>query len=157
VSLLPLFLWLDSTRIASLLRDSTWAFAVIEVVHLVTLALLLGTVVIVDLSLLGIGVRRQPVSELAADLRRWMWSSLAVMVTTGTLLFLSEVMKCYHSPSFRVKMSLLLPAIVFHLTAFRMATKPEQSPGGVWRKATALVSLMLWFGVALAGRAIGFL
>ncbi len=62
----PLFRWFDATWIGSSIRASTYAFPIIECVHLLGMVLLLGTIVVIDLLLLGLGMRRQPVSRLAA-------------------------------------------------------------------------------------------
>ncbi len=153
-----LFLWCDSTWIAVAIRDSTWAFAVIEILHLLGLTLLLGSLVVLDLRLLGLGMRRQPVSQLAGELALWIRGGLALMVITGVPMFLSEAMKCYASPAFAIKMMLLSLAIVSHLVIFGQALRMKESARlPFWTKPAACISLALWFGVGLAGRAIGFL
>jgi hypothetical protein len=78
------------------------------------------------------------------------------MLATGSLLFCSEAMKCYDSPPFLVKMATLFLAIVFHGTVFRSTVNSQSEPARPRRIATAATSLFLWFGVAAAGRAIGF-
>jgi len=152
----PLFQWCESTSIAEAIRDSTWMFAVIEILHLLGLTVLLGSLVVLDLRLLGLGMRRQPVSRLAGELAPWIRGGLAVMVVTGVPLFLSEAMKCYASPPFAIKMTLLSLAIVSHLLILREALRMDDSARPQWTKPAACISLALWFGVGLAGRAIGF-
>ena len=78
------------------------------------------------------------------------------MLATGFLLFCSEAMKCYDNPPFLAKMVVLFAAIVFHWVVFRPAVNSPAQPGWPRRIATAAGSLFLWFGVAVAGRAIGF-
>jgi hypothetical protein len=153
----PFFLWCDSTSVAVAIRDSTWMFAVLEILHLLGLTLLLGSLVVFDLRLLGLGMRRQPISRLAGELAPWIGGGLAIMVITGAPLFLSEAMKCYGSPPFAIKMMLLLLATASHLVILRQALRmddPARLP--LWTKPAALISLALWFGVGLAGRAIGY-
>ncbi len=108
MSLLPFFQWCESSALGTAVRTSPWAFAVIESVHLLGLAAIGGAVLIVDMRLLGLGLRRQPVAEVARDAQPWLVGSLAVMVTTGVLLFLSESIKCYYSTPFRLKMVALV-------------------------------------------------
>ena len=138
-------------------RTSPWAFAVIESIHLLGLAAIGGVVLIVDLRLLGLGLRRQPVAQLARDMEPWLVGSLVVMVSTGVALFLSESIKCYYSTPFRVKMISLMLALAFTFTVRRrttsVATATEQS---VRQKLVGLASLALWFAVAASGRWIGF-
>ena len=125
-SLLPFFEWCDQTAIGVWIRDdSTWAFPIIETFHILALTLLFGTILIVDLRLLGRGMQRQTASLLAKELGPWMYGSLALILPTGVLLFLSEALKCYGNDGFRFKMVFLAAALIFHFTAFRSATRPS--------------------------------
>jgi uncharacterized membrane protein len=157
-SLLPLFEWCDNTRVSVAIRDSRVLFPVIETVHLFALTILLGTTIVLSLRLMGVTLRRQPLAELGAELAPWIDGSIVVMLTSGSLLFLSEALKCYGSSAFRVKMFLLLAALVFHVTVFRVVSRTDESKvGPAWRKAAGALGLALWFGVGLAGRGIAFL
>jgi hypothetical protein len=155
-TLLPFFQWCDGTLVARTIRDSRLLFPVIECFHLFALAVLLGTVLILDLRLLGAGMRALPLSPLARSLAPLTFASLLVMLITGGLLFCSEAMKCYASPPFLIKMVALLLAIIFHWSVFQPAVRASREPAGPRRVAIAIVSMILWFGVAVAGRAIGF-
>ena len=157
MSLLPFFEWCEATAVGEAIRGSLWLFPVIECVHLLALALIGGAVLIVDLRLLGLGLRRQTVAQLARDAQPWLIGSLAMMLVTGILLFLSEAIKCYYSPPFWYKMTFLALAIVFALTVRRkVAAADENRVGPVWGKLVALASLGLWFGVGFSGRWIAF-
>ena len=157
MSLLPFFVWCEASPVGSAIRSSPWAFAVIESVHLLGLAAIGGAVLFVDLRLLGFGLRRQPVASLARDVQPWLVGSLAVMVTTGVALFLSEAVKCYYSTPFWMKMTSLLLATVFTFTVRRrVAMADDASARPLRQKLVALVSLVLWFGVGASGRWIGF-
>jgi uncharacterized membrane protein len=153
--LLPLFHWVDASWLSHEIRASTWQFAIFEMIHLLGLTMVLGSLMVLDLRLFGVGMRRLRASELARDLSGWMLSGLAVILISGVLLFFGEPMKLYGSPSFHVKMCLLALAILFQFTIFRSIASREASP--VMSKLAGVVSLLLWFGVGLAGRAIGFL
>lgn len=157
MSLLPFFQWCEASAVGHAIRTSPWAFAVIESVHLLGLASIGGAVLLVDLRLLGLGLRRQPVAQVARDAQRWLVGSLVVMLSTGVALFLSESIKCYYSTPFWVKMTSLLLAIVFTFTVRRkVALADEVRMRPIWRKVVALVSLALWFSVGASGRWIGF-
>jgi hypothetical protein len=154
---LPFFEWAEATTLGEMIRTSTWAFAVIESVHLLALSVIGGAVLIVDLRLLGFGLRTQPIADIAREARPWLVGSLIVMVVTGVGLFLSEPMKCYASTAFAVKMTCLALVLVFTFTVRMKVTMADE--GRVrppWLKLVALVSLALWFGVAASGRWIGF-
>ena len=154
-ALLPFFRWADHTWISQWIRDSTWVFALIEVFHLFGLTLLLGTLTVLNLRLFGWGLGGYPLKAVAADALPWTFVGMSVSITSGILLFLSEAMKCYGSAPFFVKMGLLAAALLFTFTFHRHLTKAE-APSPVLSKCAACVSVTLWFGVGLAGRAIAF-
>ncbi|MCY4588056.1 MAG: hypothetical protein OXB98_18650 [Bryobacterales bacterium] len=157
MSLLSFFEWCEDTAVGHAIRDSLWLFPVIESVHLLALALIGGAILVVDLRLLGLGLRSQPVARLAREAQPWLVGGLVVMLSTGVLLFLSESIKCYYSPPFWYKMTFLLLALLFTATVRRkVAAASETSLGPVWGKLVALVSLALWFGVGFSGRWIAF-
>jgi uncharacterized membrane protein YhdT len=155
--LLPFFSRLEHSWIGQSIQSSVWLFPVIESIHLVGLGVIAGSVLIVDMRLLGIGLRSQSVEEVAENARPWMIGSLALMFASGILLFLSEATKCYYSFPFWFKMSSLALAIVFTFTLKgRVIRQKLDQRHPLLGKATAIVSLGLWFGVAWGGRWIGF-
>ncbi len=157
MSLLPFFTWCEQTAIGEAIRNSQWLFPAIESVHLLGLVVIAGAVLVVDMRLFGLGLRQQPVAQLARDAQPWLIGSLMVMLTTGTLLFLAEAIKCYYSPAFAVKMTSLLLAITFTFTVRRkVALADEGRVGPLWSRLVAVVSVALWSGVGIGGRWIGF-
>ena len=150
---LSLFQWLEATAVGTTVRQSLWLFPVIECIHLLALALLGGTVLAVDMRLLGLGLKAQPAAELEQKLEPWMTGALVTSIVTGILMFLSEAIKCYYSPPFWYKMGLLLLATLY---AFTIRRKVLRSVSGLATKTAAMVSLALWFGVAFSGRWIAF-
>jgi hypothetical protein len=153
MTLLPFFTWCNDLTVSGAIRESLWLFPIIEVFHLLGLSVIGGAVLIVDLRLLGLGLTSVPASRLARAMAPWLAVSLAVVVLSGVLLFLSEALKCYENPAFWLKMVLLALAILFACVVRPRWTRPVPVAGG-W--LVALVSLALWTGVAMAGRGIGF-
>jgi hypothetical protein len=155
--LLPYFQWISNTRVSHAISQSSWAFAVIESVHLLGLAVIGGAVLILDLRLLGLGLREQPIARVAREVSPWFVGSLIVMLVTGIGLFMSEAIKCYDSRPFWVKMASLLLATIFAFTVRRrVALAAEGHVRPIWLKVVAVVSLVLWFAVGASGRWIGF-
>ncbi|MGH9349728.1 MAG: DUF6644 family protein [Vicinamibacterales bacterium] len=155
--LLSFFEWCETTAVGSAIRNSSWLFPAIESVHLLALAMIGGALVVVDLRLAGLGLRGQSVRQIARDAQPWLVGSLVMMIATGVPLFLSESIKCYYNQAFWVKMTLLAVAILFTFTARRkVAMADETRVKPYLRGLVALISLTLWFGVAAAGRWIGF-
>ena len=151
------FQWCEASAIHDAIAGSLWAFAVIESVHLLGLAAIGGAVLVVDMRMLGFGLRRQPIADVARNAYPWLVGSVIVMIATGALLFLSEPMKCYGSNPFWVKMTSLAFAIVFTFTIRRSVTQADESRmPPIFYKLVAIVSLGLWFSVGAAGRWIGF-
>ena len=155
MDLLPLFQWCEESGLGRTIRESVWAFAVIESVHLLALATMGGAVLLVDLRALNLGLRQRTVSELAGEARPYMNAALAVLIVSGLALFSSEAVKCYYSAPFRVKMIALAAAITFTYTIRRNAVSKAENGGGMLT-LVSLVSVALWFTVAAAGRWIGF-
>jgi hypothetical protein len=154
LSLLPVFEWMESTSVGQGIRQSASLIALVEAVHLIGMTILLGTLLMVDLSLLGLGIGRAPASRIARELRGWTAAGLAIMLISGPLMLSSEAVRCYNSPPFWIKMALLAVAVTFHFTVHNRVVAqdpPAQRPRAVW---TACGSLGLWTSVALAGKAI---
>ena len=139
------------------IRDSRVAFPIIENFHLFALTVLLGSLVVLALRQFGLVYKTQAIWEVANALRPWNRWSLAVMLTSGILLFLSEAMKCYGNTSFRVKMLFLFAALSFQFTIYNRTVASEDKVAPIGGRIAAVVALCLWFGVGLAGRGIGFL
>ena len=157
MSLLPFFQWCESSGAGVTIRNSLWLFPVIEAFHLLALAVIGGAVLIVDMRLLGLGLKGQPVAQLARDAQPWLVGSLAVMLVSGILLFTSEAIKCYYNGAFWLKMISLFLAIIFTFTVRRrVVTSAEGRVGRLSSKLVALVSIALWTGVGIGGRGIGF-
>ena len=157
MSVLSFFQWCGASAPGTAIRDSRWLFPVIEAVHLLGLALMGGLVLLVDMRLMGLAMPRKPVTALAREIQPWLISALAVMLTTGLLLYVSEPMKLYYNAAFWMKMEFLSSAIVYTFTVRRAVLAADQSRvGPVWGKLVALVSIALWAGVGIGGRAIGF-
>jgi len=154
----PLFNYIEHTGYGTMVRDSIWQFAAIEAVHLLALAIIGGAVLIVDLRLLGWGLKRQSVSEVARDAAPWLHGSLITMLVTGYLLMASlAASKYYVNFAFQLKMLFLLLAILWTYTIRRSyvrRTDAQMSPG--FGKLIAIVSILLWTGVGVMGRGIGF-
>ena len=155
-TLLPFFQWCETTAIGHAIKASPWLFPVIESVHLLGLAMLGGSVLLLDLRMLGLGLRRSTIGEIARDARPWLLGSIGVMIVTGTALFLSESVKCYYSQAFWVKITTIPVALAFSLTVRQRVALAATYQATARSRVVAIVSLALWLTVAAAGRWIGF-
>jgi hypothetical protein len=156
LDLLPYFEWVEATTIGHTIRQSLWLFPVIEAVHLLGLSVLGGAVLIVDLRMLGAGLRNHAISQVARDARPWFVGALVIMLLTGWALFSSEAIKCYYNFSFWVKITTLPVAIVFAFVVRDRIAAGAALNATTRPRVVGLLSMVLWFTVAAAGRWIGF-
>jgi len=155
--LLPYFEAFEAGPIGDAIRSSTWLFPFIEAFHLVGLAVIGGAVLLVDFRLLGLGLKRQPVSELARDAQPYLIGGLLFMIASGIPQFLAESIKCYYSFAFWTKMTALALAILFTFTVRRRVAMAEHTRVDAFRmRVVGAVSILLWATVGWGGRWIGF-
>jgi hypothetical protein len=152
---------LEDSGLAVSLRSSLYYFPFLESIHVMALAVVFGTIVVVDLRALGIASRERPFSRISGELLRLTWGAFAVSVATGALMFITNARVYAHNTSFRVKMVLLalagLNMAVFHLTAGRSMPSWDRSATAPRAgRITAAASICLWLAIILAGRVIGF-
>src|ERR1700719_3574679 len=123
---------LEASGLATGIRDSLWLFPLIESTHVIGLALVFGTIVIIDPRLLGIASTQRSFKRMASDILKWTWAAFALTALTGTLMFITNALVYYHNFFFRTKMLLLLLAginiLVFELTAGRTIHRWDKSP-----------------------------
>lgn len=150
--------WCNSSWWGHGVRDSTWLFPFVEIFHLLGLGILGGTVLILNLRLMRLAFKSESTAELAGEVLPWMLGSLAVMIVSGFLLFSTEAVKMYGNWAFQFKMLFLLLAVIYTFTIHRKVTLADDGRrfGPVVRIVVAVVSLLLWSGVGLGGRALGY-
>ncbi len=140
---------------AALRSASPAAVLGIQIGHVLGLILLLTSLVIVNLRLLGLGLRQQSIAEVTGATRWALWTGLVLAVGSGSLLFLSAPVHYAGNAAFAPKMVLLLAAVAVQAVLYRRVVKSAH-PSRLLAHGTAVLSLTLWFGVGLFGRAIGF-
>jgi len=155
-SIFPFFKWVDSTWLSKFINDSKWVFPAIEGVHIVALALLFGTVIMLNLRMMDVLFKGRPLSKLLHEFEPWTLWSLAVILVTGLLLFIAEAVKSFYSTPFRIKIVVLVLAILFHFGVSLRLMRKEDSLRPAWSKLAAVLAIAMWITVGFAGRAIGF-
>lgn len=158
MSLLPAFRWLADSWMGTSIANSHYAFALIEMGHLLGLALLGGAVIITDLTALGLIRLQHEADEVQRDLSPVAVAGLAMLLISGFFLLADGPLRYYANASFRIKMLLLVLAAGFYFSVHRRALSATRAAASRARiRLVAITSLTLWLGVALAGRAIGVL
>jgi len=138
------------------LNDTEWAFPLAEVVHIGGFAIGVGSIALVDLRLLNLGLRQEPPARILRYTELWTIFALIFVIFSGTILFLSQTGIYLINPIFPIKMYVLLAAIVFNFTIHRKVAAMENPPP-LASKVVAIVSLLLWVSVVFGGIFTGFL
>jgi hypothetical protein len=144
---------IEASALGQTIRESTWLFPAIESTHLLALALLGGSVLIISLAVLGIGLKIPP-AEIYKSAHRYMNGAVIVLLITGVLLGISEPVKLYGRQAFWVKMISLGAALLITYFAFNPLVRRGAAGAGI--RSVTVVTLAAWLMVAMAGRWIGF-
>ena len=153
--------WLHDTSFGTVIRESIWAEPIIETIHVLTLTVFLGFVILLDLRLLDLALRQTPVSRVFRQLNPFLFASFGIMLVTGISLFAGDPVLFYGTIFFKLKMVMLLAAalnvVVFNATLGRSLAQWDtltRTPRGA--RITGIVSLVLWIGVVGCGRGIAY-
>ena len=126
--------------------------ASVEILHYFSMFILVGSMVIVDLRILGLVARRQDAAQLAERLFPWIWISLALNFLTGFLMFAGSAVSYYRNDVFYDKIGIIVLAIVVNIFVQQKVRKWDELPAmPVWAKLIAVVSIGLWIGAIIAG------
>ena len=156
MSLLPFFQWMEGLPLTESLRVMPWFGAMINVMHLLSLVMFAGGLLIVDIRLMGGGLTKQPLSQVAREARPWLIGGFIGLIVTGIPQLMLTAIKEYYAPLFWFKMEVLVVAIIFNFTVrHRLTMGDEARLGRVWGKVVGLVSMALWSAVAIPARLIG--
>ena len=155
----PEFLnWLQNSRLAVAVSEEWFPF--VESLHVISMAIVAGTIFIVDTRLIGLTSTHLPFSYVSERLLAWTWGAFACSVATGSLMFIGNATGYYGNTPFRVKMALLglagVNMLYFQKVTFRRVAEWDHTRPPVAARAAGVLSLGLWCGVIGFGRWIGF-
>jgi hypothetical protein len=153
--------YFEDSGLAESIRENDTLFPLIESVHVVAICLVVGSILVLDLRLLGLASIRRPVSGLARAVLPVTWSAFAIAVTSGFLMFISNATKYLANGYFDAKLVLICAAglnmIVFHAISAKDLPQWEKDPSPPLRARLAgALSVLLWIAVIACGRWIGF-
>jgi uncharacterized membrane protein len=150
--LLHLCRWLQDNSFVAVINGTAWTAAALEIVHYFSMFLLVGSMVIVDLRVLGLVARRQDATQLADRLFPWIWTSLALNFLSGFLMFAGSATAYYHNDVFYDKVAVVLIAVAANIIVQQKIRKWNQLPAmPAWAKLIAFISIGLWIGAIIAG------
>lgn len=144
-----------------LLRNVPGFPPIIQTVHILGIAAVMGSIVLLDLRILGLAVPSQSISEMTRRVMPWLWWALASNAISGSVFVFARPARYFNNPVFGWKFTFLVPAVLltlfFHYRSRQQADYWVSSTGRIWTgKTIALLSLGLWIMVAMAGRWIAY-
>ena len=157
----PIFKWLEASSLATSIRGSLLFFPLLESFHVMALAVVFGSITIVDLRLLGLASANRSYQFIERDLIKWTWGGFGMAVLTGALMFTVNAPVYAENAFFRAKLILLafagLNMLAFTFTAHRTVRQWERNPSAPTAgKVAAVLSVALWISIIVVGRLIGF-
>lgn len=153
--------WLATTSLSLTIQNVTWIIPAVQTIHILCVAAVFSSVLMVDLRLLGITQRTLPVRQVTSRFLAWLWVFLVILLVTGSLLIIGEPERSLLNPAFFWKMAMLFTVIVLTV----VIAKPLRSDATFWEASAgraiagrliALASIALWSGVIFAGRWIAY-
>jgi hypothetical protein len=154
-----LWSWIDSREITMTIGGG-WLFPFLESVHVLAVAVFLGSILMLDLRMMELVGKAQPMRRMLQELTPWSWGAFLVSFLTGLGMFVTQSSMYMANPAFLIKMALLLLAglnmAAFHrwLAPLAMLSNAGTRTSVAFRSAGA-ASFLLWVGVTLSGRWIG--
>ena len=158
---MSIFRSIQDSGFGSTIAQSDWMFPTIEVAHVLCLSVVLGTIVVVDLRLMGLASKERSVSAMTKQFLPWTWGAWLCAAVTGTALFTSRAADYMTHPVFPAKFVFMglaaLNMLYFHFTTEKTISQWDTGQPSGGAKMAGLVSLLMWGGVIICGRQIGFL
>ena len=151
------FEWLATSLLADISKAYGGVFAMIQMFHLLALALLGGMVLVADLRLLGVLLKDVPSEVVCESTNKWFNLALVVLILSGVFMGSAVAMKIYYNEMYWAKMTALAAGIVFVYAIRRPLLRFDHSTINPWTiRLVAVSSITIWFTVAACGRWIGF-
>jgi hypothetical protein len=149
--------WLESTPLSQTLQTEDWIVPAVQTLHILSIGLVLAAVLMLNLRLLNLACRDQPVTRIAARFLPVVWWTLPVLLVTGLLMIVAEPARSLENSAFQLKMVLLLSIVTLTFAVQkRIDTNRWSASSRLWHTGFPLLSLLLWVGVVFAGRWIAY-
>jgi hypothetical protein len=154
--------WIEQTSLSQTIQVTNWFVPAVQTVHILAVAAVMASIFMIDLRLLGIVGRDQPLADVSARFRRVVWWTLPILLVSGALLITGEPVRSLENWAFQLKMLLLIAAIAVTLSYHA----PLKKDAGFWEsssgrrgaiKLIAILSLLRWMGIVCAGRWIAYI
>jgi hypothetical protein len=154
--------WLGARPVSLVIQKVFWIIPTVQTIHILAISVVLASMAMFDVRLLGLAGKRNSIASLARRFMPWLWGALIVLAVSGSILIIGEPKRALGNVFFAMKMGMLATAIIVTL-GFQVILKRDLAGGsdlapahfGVAR-IVGLLSLVLWVGIAVAGRLIAY-
>ncbi len=155
------FQWINDLQFSDDIRSSFWMFPAFETIHVIAIVFVLGSIVRLDMRLMGLIWRNRPVTEVADEMLPWTWTAFVIAAIFGSMLWMSKPMTYFGIAFFDAKMILMLLAginmLVFQYVTFRNVRVWDRDPiPPAAARFQGSLSMAFWLCVVICGRFIGF-
>lgn len=156
--------WLGSTSLSAVVQQTAWIIPTVQTIHILSIAVLVSSAVLLCLKLIGVSGRDQSLGEMRRRTLPWMWRALGVLLLTGIILIVGEPQRSLMNAMFWTKMLLLGVAVSGTLVVqYALRNQPDVRQGStqrnalrVWLRVWGSLSLLLWLAIIVAGRWIAY-
>ena len=153
--------WLYDSPVGTGIREGLWSYPLLHFAHILGNSLMFGTIIFLDLRLIGLGFTRRRVSDVAAQILPWTWVGWSVMFVSGAFIFTSDAVRFATHPFFQAKMALMLVAglnaLLFHKVIFKNVEKWDYTATTpIQAQLAGAISILSWIGILVSGRWIGY-
>jgi len=150
--------WLSNTPLSMVIQNAFWVIPTVQTIHIASIAIVMSSIIMLDMRLLGVSARGRTVESVAARFLPWVWGALVVLLLSGSLLIIGEPARELLSQVFWLKMTLLIGALLLTFGIQR----GSRGAAALWERhravaaLVAVASLLLWMGILAAGRWIAY-
>jgi len=151
--------WLSNTPVSLKIQTILWIIPAVQTVHILSVSFVMASMAMLDLRLMGIAGKRQPIARMVDRFVPWVWRVLLILATTGAILIVGEPERELLNSMFRAKMAMLATVLVITFVVQRRSNRDAQfwETRRVAATAVGCVSLLLWVGIVSAGRWIAYM
>jgi len=153
--------WISKTALSNWFASQEWVVPTSQSIHIICVAIVFGSVLMISLRLLGVSASGRPVSQVVQTLAPWIYRALIVLLITGTVQTITEPLRQFVTPEFWWKMFMIIIALGLTLWLERKVRNnaaewdaPDRRPASA--RLFAVVWLALWIGIIYCGRFIGY-
>jgi hypothetical protein len=150
--------WLDRTPASQIVQTKAWIVPTVQTIHILAIAVVMSSALMIDLRLIGIVGRDQPIERVSTRFFPLIWWVVLVLLITGIIMIVGEPARSLQNPIFQLKMALLIVALVVTYVLQRLSTNKTLAEGhaALSAQAMAVVSILLWTGIIFSGRWIAY-